>query len=43
VVISLTEEGRAVRRRAAGIPSAIGCALSLEDERRRELITPCGA
>ncbi len=38
VVISLTEEGRAVRTRAAGIPSAIGCALGLEDAERRQLI-----
>ena len=38
VVISLTEQGRAVRTRAAGVPSAIGCALGLEDAERRELI-----
>lgn len=38
VVISLTEEGRAVRTRAAAIPSAIGCALGLEDTERRLLI-----
>jgi DNA-binding MarR family transcriptional regulator len=34
-----TEQGRAVRTRAAGVPSAIGCALGLGDEERRELIT----
>ncbi|MCR6486812.1 MarR family transcriptional regulator [Amycolatopsis sp. OK19-0408] len=38
VVISLTEEGRAVRTRAAGVPSAIGCALGLDDTARRQLI-----
>ena len=38
VVISLTGEGRAVRTRAAAIPSAIGCALGLEDTERRLLI-----
>ena len=39
VVISLTEQGRAVRTRAAGVPSAIGCALGLGEQERRELIT----
>ncbi|WP_410592046.1 MarR family winged helix-turn-helix transcriptional regulator [Amycolatopsis sp. lyj-23] len=39
VVVSLTDEGRAVRSRAAGVPSAIGCALGLDDRERRELIT----
>jgi len=38
VVISLTGQGRAVRERAAGVPSAIGCALGLDDGERRELI-----
>jgi len=38
VVVSLTEDGRAVRTRAAAIPSAIGCALGLEDAERRQLI-----
>ncbi|WP_370961749.1 MarR family winged helix-turn-helix transcriptional regulator [Amycolatopsis sp. cg9] len=38
VVISLTEAGRAVRTRAAGVPSAIGCALGLDDTERRQLI-----
>ncbi|MEV6825831.1 MarR family transcriptional regulator [Amycolatopsis sp. NPDC051102] len=38
VVVSLTEEGRALRTRAAGIPSAIGCALGLDDASRHELI-----
>ncbi len=39
VVVSLTEQGRAVRTRAAGVPSAIGCALGLGEQERRELIT----
>ncbi|WP_372666964.1 MarR family winged helix-turn-helix transcriptional regulator [Amycolatopsis kentuckyensis] len=38
VVVSLTEEGRSTRTRAAGVPSAIGCALGLDDVVRRELI-----
>ncbi|WP_086847260.1 MarR family winged helix-turn-helix transcriptional regulator [Amycolatopsis kentuckyensis] len=38
VVVSLTEQGRAVRTRAAGVPSAIGCALGLEDDERRVLM-----
>ncbi|WP_158887292.1 MarR family winged helix-turn-helix transcriptional regulator [Amycolatopsis anabasis] len=39
VAIGLTGRGRELRERAAGIPSAIGCALGLDDEARRELIT----
>jgi DNA-binding MarR family transcriptional regulator len=39
VVISLTEQGRTMRTRAAAVPSAIGCALGLDDASRRELIT----
>nr|WP_166641196.1 MarR family transcriptional regulator [Amycolatopsis sp. SID8362] len=38
VVVSLTEEGRSTRTRAAGVPSAIGCALGLGDSERRQLI-----
>ncbi|MEC3977675.1 MarR family winged helix-turn-helix transcriptional regulator [Amycolatopsis sp. H20-H5] len=39
VTISLTPEGDALRDRAAGIPSAIGCALGLDDDGRRQLIS----
>lgn len=38
VVVSLTEEGRTTRTRAAAVPSAIGCALGLDDTERRQLI-----
>ncbi|MET8854475.1 MarR family transcriptional regulator [Amycolatopsis sp. NPDC004625] len=38
VVVGLTEQGRAARTRAAGVPSAIGCALGLADDERRQLI-----
>jgi DNA-binding MarR family transcriptional regulator len=38
VVVSLTPEGIALRERAATIPPAIGCALGLDDEGRRNLI-----
>jgi DNA-binding MarR family transcriptional regulator len=38
VVVSLTPEGVALRERAAAIPPAIGCALGLDDESRRNLI-----
>jgi DNA-binding MarR family transcriptional regulator len=38
VSISLTEKGKSLRGRATGIPSAIGCALGLDDRERRELI-----
>jgi DNA-binding MarR family transcriptional regulator len=38
VVVSLTPEGVALRERAASIPPAIGCALGLDDESRRNLI-----
>jgi hypothetical protein len=37
-VVSLTPEGVALRERAAAIPPAIGCALGLDDESRRNLI-----
>lgn len=38
VVVSLTEEGTALRERALAIPPAIGCALGLDDQGRRTLI-----
>ncbi|WP_020674330.1 MarR family winged helix-turn-helix transcriptional regulator [Amycolatopsis nigrescens] len=38
VTISLTAQGAALRERATGIPSVIGCATGLGDEERRELI-----
>lgn len=39
VVVSLTEQGAALKERAVGIPEKIGCALGLDDGQRRELIT----
>jgi DNA-binding MarR family transcriptional regulator len=38
VSISLTEKGTSLRERATALPSAIGCALGLDDDGRRELV-----
>jgi DNA-binding MarR family transcriptional regulator len=38
VSISLTEKGTGLRERATALPSAIGCALGLDDDGRRELV-----
>nr|WP_042187814.1 MarR family transcriptional regulator [Kibdelosporangium sp. MJ126-NF4]CEL17169.1 Organic hydroperoxide resistance transcriptional regulator [Kibdelosporangium sp. MJ126-NF4]CTQ91602.1 Organic hydroperoxide resistance transcriptional regulator [Kibdelosporangium sp. MJ126-NF4] len=39
VVVSLTDEGIALRERAQAIPAAIGCALGLDNQARLTLIT----
>jgi DNA-binding MarR family transcriptional regulator len=38
VSVSLTEAGKALRERVTDIPPAIGCAIGLEDDSRRELV-----
>lgn len=38
VRVHLTDAGRALRERVAHVPEAIGCALGLGDDARRELI-----
>lgn len=38
VTVNLTEEGSALRERAAAIPSAMSCAMGLGETSRRELI-----
>ncbi|WP_116046867.1 MarR family winged helix-turn-helix transcriptional regulator [Amycolatopsis palatopharyngis] len=38
VTVNLTEEGRALRERAAGIPSTMSCAMGLDETSRHELI-----
>ncbi|QWF77011.1 MarR family winged helix-turn-helix transcriptional regulator [Amycolatopsis sp. CA-230715] len=39
VTINLTEKGEALRERAVEVPPAIGCALGLDDDERRALVT----
>ncbi|SFA73030.1 DNA-binding transcriptional regulator, MarR family [Amycolatopsis marina] len=38
VTVNLTDEGRALRERAAPIPSAMSCSIGLDETTRRDLI-----